>query len=139
MKYASTITGGTRHTTEPTPIAASLQLSSTRSMLSYAINASDVAAIALLLSDETFSHRAMPSTMGPESVGSRNKAETLTVFKGTFDKVMDLGPIVCLGETRCYSTIQVGILLVCAVPHHFADVVGNPCVTASCLKRVWSR
>ncbi|KAI0684395.1 hypothetical protein C8Q76DRAFT_788691 [Earliella scabrosa] len=58
-------------------------------MLSSAINASDVAAIALLLSDETFAHRYMPSTMGPESVGSRNKAEILAVFKGTFDKVMD--------------------------------------------------
>ena len=54
-----------------------------------AINASDADAIAPFLSDESFSHRYMPSTMGPESVGSRNKAETLAVFRGTFDKVVD--------------------------------------------------
>ena len=54
-----------------------------------AINASDTKAIASLLSDESFSHRYMPSTMGPEAVGSRNKADTIAVFEGTFDKVVD--------------------------------------------------
>ena len=54
-----------------------------------AINTSDVSGIASLLSDESFTHRYMPSTMGPEAIGSRNKEETLAVFKGTFDNVVE--------------------------------------------------
>ena len=54
-----------------------------------AINASDVNSIAHLLSDESFSHKYLPSTMGPESQGTRDKAQTLAVFKGTFENVVE--------------------------------------------------
>ena len=54
-----------------------------------AINASDVSAIAVLLSDVSFSYRYLPSTMGPEAAGVRDKAQILDVFRGTFANVVD--------------------------------------------------
>ena len=52
-----------------------------------AINSCDVEGIASLLSEDA-THRYMPSTMGPEAVGVRDKAGTLAVFKGTFENVV---------------------------------------------------
>ena len=54
-----------------------------------ALNARDVDKIATLLSDESFTHKFLPSTIWPETQGTHDKAKALAVFKGSFDNVVD--------------------------------------------------
>ncbi|TFK51532.1 hypothetical protein OE88DRAFT_1558220 [Heliocybe sulcata] len=57
------------------------------------LNTADVPLIATLLSDSPeFTHRYMPASLGPAARGTRNKAETLDLFKITFEKTVQLPP-----------------------------------------------